>query len=251
MAAKDTPNYEFISQTGRTLLTLRELVLRGEFAPGERLLELALAARLSVSRTPVRLALDRLSHEGLLEPAPSGGFVVRQFTLDEVWDAIETRGVLEGMAARFAAERITDPADLDPIRAFQAQMDAIEPKGIEAFVRYMDLNERFHQELANLAKSTMLARSLTHVNSLPFAAPSALVFARAKLPQALEMFILGQEQHHSLIEAVAQRHGTRAQAIAWEHARLSRRNLESALSDKEILSCVPGSSLISVVPDAE
>src|SRR5215813_11895884 len=100
---KDIPNAEFISQTGRTLLTLRELVLRGEFAPGERLLELSLVSRLGVSRTPIRLALDRLAHEGLLEPSPSGGFVVRQFTIEEVWDAIETRGVLEGMAARLAA----------------------------------------------------------------------------------------------------------------------------------------------------
>ena len=246
MAAKDTPNYEFISQTGRTLLTLRELVLRGEFAPGERLLELALAARLSVSRTPVRLALDRLSHEGLLEPAPSGGFVVRQFTLDEVWDAIETRGVLEGMAARLAAERITDPSELQAIRGYQTQMDAIQPGGIETFARYMELNERFHSELAGLAKSSMLERSLTHVNSLPFAAPSAMVFARSKLPQAMEMLILGAEQHHSLIEAIEQRQGTRAQAIAWEHARLSRRNLESALSNRDILRCVPGSSLIAV-----
>jgi len=81
------------------LLNLREMLLKGDFQPGERISELPLVARLGVSRTPIRLALDRLSHEGLLEVSPSGGFVVREFTLADVWDAIEMRGLLEGAAA--------------------------------------------------------------------------------------------------------------------------------------------------------
>src|SRR5215475_6198315 len=104
------------SQTGRTLLNLREMLLRGDFQPSERISELALVAKLGVSRTPIRLALDRLAHEGLLEPTPSGGFVVRQFTREDLWDAIETRGVLEGMAARLAAERLDDPLELKRIK---------------------------------------------------------------------------------------------------------------------------------------
>jgi GntR family transcriptional regulator of vanillate catabolism len=244
--ARNIPN-EFVSQTGRTLLTLRELVLRGEFAPGERLLELALVAKLGVSRTPIRLALDRLAHEGLLEPTPSGGFVVRQFTISDVWDAIDIRGVLEGTAARLAAERLEDPSELARIRSFQSQMDAIPPTSIDSFAQYMELNERFHTELVALAKSPMLKRSIGHINSLPFAHPSAMVFARSRLPKASEMLVLGQQQHHALIEALEQRQGTRAQFIAWEHARLSRRNIESALADREILDCVPGSPLIALV----
>src|SRR5215475_6828143 len=160
MARVNTEITEFVSQTGRTLLTLRELLLKGEFRPGERLSELALVARLGVSRTPIRLALDRLSHEGLLTPSPSGGFVVREFTLDDIWDAIETRGVLEGAAARLAAERISDSSDLQRIRTFQAQMDSITHHSIESFAQYMNLNEAFHFELVELAKSPMLKRSL-------------------------------------------------------------------------------------------
>ena len=62
------------SQTDRAVLALREILLRGDFAPGQRLTELALAARLGASRTPVRHALNRLAHEGLLEALPAGGF---------------------------------------------------------------------------------------------------------------------------------------------------------------------------------
>jgi GntR family transcriptional regulator, vanillate catabolism transcriptional regulator len=115
---------EFVSQTGRTLLNVREMLLRGDFQPGERISELPMVARLGVSRTPIRLALDRLANEGLLEPSPSGGFVVRSFALSDIWDAIEMRGVLEGTAARLAAERLTDDRELTGIRRCTTEMDA-------------------------------------------------------------------------------------------------------------------------------
>ena len=92
-------------QTTRALLRLREMILSGEFAPGERMSELRLVKRLGVSRTPLRLALATLEHEGLLQGLKSRGYVVREFTKADISDAIELRGVLEGTAARFAAER--------------------------------------------------------------------------------------------------------------------------------------------------
>jgi GntR family transcriptional regulator of vanillate catabolism len=254
----DPRNNEFVSQTGRTLLTLRELLLKGEFRPGERLSELALVERLGVSRTPIRLAFDRLSHEGLVEPSPSGGFIVCEFTIADIWDAIEMRGVLEGTAARLAAERLSDVAGLQKIRGFQTQMDlmvqtmrnntiphnTIPHNTIESFAAYMNLNEDFHSELVNLSASPMLRRTLAHLTALPFASPSAMVFARSRLPGAAELLAIGQEQHHAILEALEKRQGTRAEALAREHVQLSRRNLESVLSDETILNCVPGASLI-------
>jgi GntR family transcriptional regulator of vanillate catabolism len=87
------------SHIERTVMRLRELVLTGEFGPGKRISEAPLTVRLGVSRTPIRLALERLAHEGLLEPYPTGGFIVRKFTLNDIWDVIEIRGMLEGGAA--------------------------------------------------------------------------------------------------------------------------------------------------------
>ena len=86
------------SQTLRALLEMRELVLRGAFRPGERLREVPLAARLNVSRTPLRLVLDRLAQEGLLKARPTGGFIANEFSVEDIRDAIEIRGVLEGAA---------------------------------------------------------------------------------------------------------------------------------------------------------
>ena len=79
--------------------------------------ELPLVELLGVSRTPLRLALAELEHEGLLRGLPAGGYVVREFTQGDVRDAIEVRGVLEGTAARFAAERGVAARDLAALRA--------------------------------------------------------------------------------------------------------------------------------------
>ena len=244
------------SQTGRTLLNLRAMLLRGDFQPGERLSELPLVARLGVSRTPIRLALDRLAHEGLLEASPTGGFVVRAFTIEDVWDAIETRGVLEGAAARLAAERLENDSELDRLRELRDQLDnmvreeadpdVFKEPDMESFARYLDLNEEFHSEIVRLAKSGMLLRALERVVTVPFASPSALLYARSKLPRAPQLYAIAHEHHRAIVEAIELRQGTRAEAVAREHTRMTRRNIEFALSDMSILSGVPGASLIRI-----
>jgi GntR family transcriptional regulator of vanillate catabolism len=85
-------------------LSWRDLILRGEFEPGQRLAEQQLAERLGASRTPVRAALAALEGEGLVEANDTGKYLVRQYTAQEVTDAIAVRGHLEGMAARLVAE---------------------------------------------------------------------------------------------------------------------------------------------------
>ena len=244
------------SQTGRTLLNLRGMLLRGDFQPGERISELPLVARLGVSRTPIRLALDRLAHEGLLESSPTGGFVVRAFSVQDIWDAIETRGVLEGAAARLAAERLEHLSELEQLHYYRDQMDTmirfgdeldkIAEPDIDSFARYLDLNEVFHSEIVALSKSSMLRRALDQVTSVPFASPSALVYVKAKLPRAPQMFAISHEQHRAIVEAIEHRQGARAEALAREHSLMTRHNVELALSDTSILSGVPGASLIRI-----
>jgi GntR family transcriptional regulator of vanillate catabolism len=252
--SKSKSSVSEVSQTGRTLLNLRGMLLRGDFQAGERISELPLVARLGVSRTPIRLALDRLSHEGLLEPSPTGGFVVRAFSIEDIWDAIETRGVLEGAAARLAAERLEDDSELTLLRRYRDELDALVWQDgdrdkfmdldIDSFARYTELNEAFHSEIVTLSKSSMLRRALNHVNSVPFASPSALLFARSKLPGAPEMLVVSHEHHRSIVEAIEHRQGARAESLAREHSRMTRHNVEVALADTSILSGVPGASLI-------
>ena len=234
------------SQTARAFVRIREMVLRGEVARGDRLSELPLVARVGVSRTPIRLALERLAHMGLLQTTATGGFTVREFTVDEVRDAIEVRGVLEGTAARLAAERLGHVDELLTAEHYCRRMEALTRLTVDSFSEYMDANEAFHTAVLGLAKSEMLSRALDLTTSLPFASPSAMVFPTSILPKSDETLAIAQEHHRGIVDAIAKRHGTRAESLAREHALLSRRVLDVALSDRDALSGVPGGSLINV-----
>ncbi len=230
----------------RALLRLRELILNGEFAPGERMAELPLVERLGVSRSPLRLALASLEHEGLLRGLAGGGYAVREFTRSDIRDAIELRGVLEGTAARFAAERGVTRRDVSALRTIN---DAIEPlvhrADFESFERYVELNERFHAKTLALAHSPILERALDGILSLPFGGSSTFVMTEAELPESRVILLIAYHHHRSLIEAVEGRQGARAESIAREHARLAMKNLEIVLRHGEVLKLLPGASLIA------
>ena len=129
----------------RALFALREQILSGEFKPGDRMSELPLVERLGVSRTPLRLALASLEHEGLLRVLPAGGYVVREFTQADMRQAIEIRGVLEGTACRFAAEQGASRRDLRALRTINEQIEPLVHRAdYESFERYIALNAEFH-----------------------------------------------------------------------------------------------------------
>ena len=220
----------------RAVMQLRVKLLAGEFPPGERVAELTLAPLLGVSRTPLRLALGELEHEGLLRTLPGGGFVVRDFTIADLRDAIELRGILEGSAARFAAERWVNPRSLLRLSGAVAAMDALFLADEFDFAAYVTENERFH--------AAMLARALAQATALPFASPSAFVWAQSEIDKRNHVLLIAQDQHRLILEAVQNREGARAEALAREHARLAIRNLEAALKNRTAMDAVPGSALI-------
>ena len=87
--------------------TLRQAILRGELEPGERLMEIHLANRLGVSRTPIREAIRKLELEGLVVMIPRRGAIVASITEKDLKDVLEVRRTLEIMAGEIACERIT------------------------------------------------------------------------------------------------------------------------------------------------
>lgn len=160
-----------VSQTVRAQLALRELIVSGGLRPGERISELQAVEVTGVSRTPVRMALVRLEEEGLLEAIPSGGFMVKAFSERDILDSIELRGTLEGLAARFAAERGVSSRDLEPLKECLNEIDGLvrqEPISMEAFSSYVALNARFHVLLAELSRSPPLIRQIDRASALPF-----------------------------------------------------------------------------------
>ena len=144
------------TQIMRALLRLRELILNGEFTPGERMAELPLVERLGVSRTPLRLALAALEHEGLLRRLRGGGYVVRAFTPADINDAIELRGVLEGTAARFAAERGAPRRELRALRSINDRIHRVVRRtDYESFEQYVERWSQWGHSSVTISRSTV------------------------------------------------------------------------------------------------
>lgn len=231
----------------RTVIELRKKILGGDLKGGTRLYEVPLSEELEISRTPLRDAMSRLAEEGLLERAKSGGFVVRQFSFPDVIDAIEVRGVLEGTAARLAAERGAAPEKLARMEEIVIGLDACfgaMPGDVE-FESYSDLNAQFHEGLASLAGSEIIRREVERASRLPFASPSAFLPDKADIAAFRRSLNVAQDQHKAIIEAIAAREGFRAETVAREHARQARRNLEYILrEDQSLMEHVPGLALV-------
>jgi GntR family transcriptional regulator of vanillate catabolism len=235
------------SQTLRATLRMRQLLLRGEFRPGERIPEIPLAARLHVSRTPLRLVLHQLEEEGLVAARPTGGFVASEFSLKDIHDGIEIRGVLEGAAAKLAAERTTTPAELEDVHQCLARIDRLIQRwtqGTDALAKYIALNARFHALIVDLAQSPMIRRAVDRAAALPFAGPNAFLMGHAQKKEGREIVTMSQIHHRAIIDAIANREPARAEAMAREHSRLARTSLEMIMHDRHLLSQVPGASLI-------
>jgi GntR family transcriptional regulator of vanillate catabolism len=224
------------------------MILTGALVPGQRVPELHLVDRTGVSRTPLRIAMERLAHEGLLERRSRGGFVVRAFTRAQIEHAIEARGVLEGAAARLAAERVRHAEEIDRLVGLVARLEPVVAAFPEmhAFDEYVDLNQAFHDELVTLSGNEMLGTLIKQVLALPFASPNAFVLAHASAPESRQIIVIGHDQHRSIVDAIRRGEGTRAESLGREHARLALRNLDAALRDTERLRGVPGGALIKL-----
>ena len=196
------------------------MILRGELAPGERLAEVGLAERLGVSRTPIRQALPALAREGLLAAAGRRGYVVRSFSPQDVVDAIETRGLLEGLAARRIAERGATPELIRSLKDCLAEGDAIlARRRFESAdeQRYGEMNGRFHALIVDGAASRILADTLARNDHVPFASARAVAFSR-DLSELVPILNYAHRQHHVIVQALENREAARAEALMREHA---------------------------------
>lgn len=140
--------------------TLRQAILRGELKPGERLLEIQLANKLGVSRTPIREAIRKLELENLVIMIPRKGAVVAEITEKSLRDVLEVRRALEELAVRLACEKMTDSDIKELIEAAKGFETALKTKDVtiyaEADVKFHDIiyratdNQRLIQLLYNL-----------------------------------------------------------------------------------------------------
>jgi DNA-binding GntR family transcriptional regulator len=151
-----------VRESDRVYASLREMAIRFKLKPGERLTELDIAERFSVSRTPVREALNRLVNEGFLVPDGVRGFAVRELDPKQCFDLYELRLALESTAVTLAVERASDQELAELSR--MARRANREPADCSV-ERIVELDEQFHEQIAVLSGNAQLAETLRGVNA--------------------------------------------------------------------------------------
>ena len=195
----------------RAYTQIRAMILAGELPAGVQLGEEALAERCGVSRTPIRDALRRLEGELLVKRSGTQRTFVADWSLDDVADAFELRALLEGHAARRAAERMNDAVLQRMREANRAIAAAVrsDPPDVAAF---LEGNREFHAAMLEASGSPRLAALLATLIEQPVVWRTAHHYGREALRRS-------HGEHEQLLAAVARRDGGWAEAVMAGHIR--------------------------------
>lgn len=190
----------------RTYEALLERIRQGELKPGTRVREEDIAAMLGVSRTPVREALGRLQARGLVQQV-QGGLAIVELGRARIMELYAMRGVLEGAAARFAAENATS-GDLDLIRltAEGFRDDDNDVRSLAA------TNVKFHQAIYEAAHNAYLMRMVEDMNDSLALLPQTTFVVSGRSSHAVA-------EHRNILAAIEVRDADRAEEAARLHIR--------------------------------
>jgi TetR/AcrR family transcriptional regulator, cholesterol catabolism regulator len=239
------------SPRARLLISIREMILRGEFDSRGKIEEVELSRLLGASRPMLRWALENLGQEGLVEETRPGEYHARVITEQDVADAMDARGALESLAAGMAAHKVRHPSQLEKARRINAELTAAmasvgetNPATAEEMARFGELNLAFHNALVALANSPMLRLSLERVQSIAFASPAAVI-----IPGEPGWFRQAIKDHDDILDAIQAGDVRRAESLVRQHARFALRGVKSALERPGTVamrkSASPGHSAVS------
>jgi DNA-binding GntR family transcriptional regulator len=186
---------------------LRAAILRGEFAPRQRLVEVDLCERFSTSRFLLRNALHELSAQGLVEFQRNRGARVRDISLDEAIEITEVRMLLEGLLAARAAERVTK-AEAAVLRGIVKDMRVAVDKS--ELLAYSELNARLHATIRDIAAHETAARLLRQLRDQTVRHQFSLSLVPGRPTVSLP-------QHEAIAAAVTAREPAHAEQAMHEH----------------------------------
>ena len=189
---------------------LRQEIVSGRIVAGATLVESTIAARYNVSRTPVREALRRLEQDDLVEQRDRG-LVVRSRSPEEILEIYSVRVVLEGLAARTAAEARTE-LDLANLADRNARMLTVDDKDPDAMAA---ANQLFHQALWASSHNRTLVDMLVRINSHLLRYPATTLASPGRWETVLK-------DHQRLIDAITARDAETAGSIAETHMAAAR-----------------------------
>lgn len=179
----------------------------GIYRPGDPLREEEVAARLSVSRTPVREALGRLQEKGLLEAAPGRGVAVSILSMRQIFELYAMREELEGIVARYAARHATE-AEIANLERLNAQFAAAadDPKLAAQW------NRQFHARLYDAARNRYLRQAVEDLQETIALLPDTTFIQEGRTATATQ-------EHVSIMEAIRRRDAEGAEKAAVDHIK--------------------------------
>ncbi len=188
--------------------TVRAEIVRGVLRPNDRLIEIELADRLGMSRTPVRETLQRLANDGLVLSTPHG-WTVKEHQPDEIRHIYETRAALEGFAAYLAGQRATPEqlrrlASLEPLVPASGKLERISR------VDLVDRNNAFHDAVIEAAQNPVLTEMITRTRTYFFNYRLAYLYTTKELRES-------SQGHRRLLEALRNHGAAAAERIARDH----------------------------------
>jgi len=186
---------------------LRDMILEGELAPGERIIEQSLCDRLGLSRTPLREAIKTLTAEGLIALQPNRGATVASLSLEDIEDTFRVIGVLEALAGELACTRLRDD-DIAEIRVLHYQMALHRTRGQR--LDYFKLNQRIHERIVELSGNKVLMETHQRLGGRIRRHRFAANLAPERWDQAIR-------EHEEMLEALTERDGKRLAEILRRH----------------------------------
>ncbi|WHH57542.1 GntR family transcriptional regulator [Petroclostridium sp. X23] len=209
---QDNENY---SLRVKVFKELEEHILNGKFQPGDSLIETKLSDEFGVSRTPIREAIRQLELEGLVRTIPNKGAVVLGVSTKDIEDIYTIRMLIEGLAARWAAEKITD----EEIEQLKESVELSEFYTIKNDMQHLQkLDSKFHEIIYEACKSKPLKHTLSTFHHYIKRARATSFETPGRAKKALE-------EHKAILQAIIDRDGERAQKLMYEHNKNASSNL--------------------------
>lgn len=201
-----------LTGTQRAIVALRQGIRTGRYVPGQRLVEADLVKELQVGRNSLREAFSRLASDGVLLVEPHRGASIRRRTREEIAALYDICEVLEGLAARQAAERIDRPGNRDLLaKAAERQAEAV-PVGV---IQQIDQAANFHDAILIVADNPPLRELCNNLHILTF----SFQLRHAQLTGGHPMGEHSLNDHRLLVEVIGSGDPQRAEDVMRQHMR--------------------------------
>lgn len=195
--------------------TLREAILKGDFTPGERLMEKQLAERLGVSRTPIREAIRKLELEGLVIMVPRKGAEVASITGKDISDVLEVRATLEALAVKLACKKMSDQ-DLNELMAVNNEFrKAAQEKNVKEII---EKDVEFHDIIFHSSNNDKLIQIINNLREQIYRFRVEYIYKMKSYDNLVK-------EHDEIVSAMMERKGKEASTIALKHIENQERSV--------------------------